>query len=95
MKPEKRSDRRARTRRVLKKRVTTGKVTNPCGISDKEVEQPHRFAKRNVKFTGKGGSLKEQKQEAARAARRKAREAVRRGDDPPPESPNSVRWECW
>ena len=94
MRPEKRSDRRGRTKRILEKRVTVGKVTS-WGLGEKEIEEPHRLAKRAVKFTGKGGSLKEEKQEAARAARRKAREAVKRGEEPPPESPNSVRWNYW
>lgn len=81
-------------RRILKRRVRRARL-NLLGISPKFEEQPHRLEKMKAKFTHQHASMKKDKQLANRAARSRARDAVKRGEEPAPESRNSVRWDYW
>jgi hypothetical protein len=54
-----------------------------------------RLNKVRVKFTRQLRSMKEEKQLANRAARSRARDAIKRGKEPLPEPRNSVRWDYW
>lgn len=81
-------------RRILKQRVRRARL-NLLGISPKFEQQPHRLDKVRAKFTNQRDSLKQDKQLANRAARSRARDALKRSEEPMPESKNSVRWDYW
>ena len=89
-----RSRRLQAERRILRRRIRRAKLTL-LGASPKAERQPHRLLKHKAKFTSQRGSMKEDKRLANRAARARARDALKRGEDPPSESRNSVRWDYW
>jgi hypothetical protein len=80
--------------RILKQRVRRGRL-NLLGMEKKFEREPHRLVKVKVKFTSQHGSMKEDKQLANRAARSRARDAIKRDVEPPAEPKNSVRWDYW
>lgn len=88
-----RSERRARTKKILKRRLKIGGGLI-FGLDAKKKEQPHRMAKHKPKFTSDRGSLKYLKQAANRSARHAARLAIMVGKEPPHIAP-SVRWDYW
>lgn len=57
--------------------------------------QPHRLLNHKAKFTKARDSMKEEKRAFNHAARSRARDAIRRGDEPEPEWKDSVRWQHW
>lgn len=81
-------------RRILRRRIRRARLTL-LGTSLKAEEEPHRLLNHKPKFTHQRRSMKEDKQLANRAARSRARDALKRGEEPPPEPRNSVRWDYW
>lgn len=90
-----RGERRARTRKVVKKRLTVASRALIFGLDQRKKEEPMRMSSHKPKYTQDRSSMKEEKRLANRAARRKAREAARRAEEPIPEPKKSVRWNYW
>ncbi len=89
-----RGKRIAAERRILKRRIRRAKL-NLLGASQMIEQQPHRLLDHKAKFRHQRRSMKEDKQLANRAARSRVRNALKRGEEPLPESKNSVRWDYW
>ena len=89
-----RGKRIAEERRIVKRRVQQARL-HLLGISPKVEKQPHRLDKAKKKFTNQHDSMKKQKRQASRVARQRAKNALKRGEEPGSESKNSVKWKYW
>lgn len=81
--------------RILRRRLRRGRLTLLGCLDQKWKEQPHRLIKHKPKFTGPRNSLKKDKPIASQAARGRARDALKRGQEPLPEPKNTIRWDYW
>ena len=93
MKDKKRGKRRDKSKAKIKKRLKNEQGLI-FGADDKHKEQPNRLNKSKPSFTY-GSSLKKYKRTANKKSRRKRHMAADKGEEPPPEGKNSVKWDYW
>lgn len=90
-----RGERRHKTKKKIIKRLTAVADGIIFGLGRAMRKNPHRMHKNGPKFTSQRGSLKELKQIANRAARKRARLAIKANKDIPAEPRSSVKYDYW
>lgn len=90
-----RGERRHKTKNKIIKRLNGVGEGIRWGLPANKKKQPHRMHKHGPKFTKQRGSLKELKQIANRASRKRAKQAIKADKDIPADSKNSVKWDYW
>lgn len=89
-----RAERRARTKRIVRRRIKDGKH-KMFGLDPDTRLQPHRQHKHKQKYTHDRSSLKEDKQIASRRIRHGDKIRIKNGKDIIGVSKKYVRWEYW